>query len=150
MPERHTEIGVGARVYPWNATKLIVSITIVLAVIGIAAYVLRWQNAALNVAGPERIERLSREANNHWQSLQAQKATISNQQARLAEFEMLYGVDRAVWPQGKREEYQQLSAAIRNLETAYNLSCGQYNALWLDEWRAISAPGDLPTRCELI
>ena len=117
---------------------------------GIAGFVLRWQNAALTVAGPERIERLSREANNHWQSLQSQRASIDTQRARLAEYETLYGQDRAVWPQGKRDEYQQLSAAVRNLETAYNLSCGQYNALWLDEWRSLPAPDDLPARCELL
>lgn len=148
MKERY-EVGVGARVYAWNTIRyLIIPLVIILLAVAVGNWALRWQGAALDTIGPERMQQLSREANDRWQSLEAQRTSIATQQARLAEFETLYGTDRATWPQGKREEYQQLSAAIRNLETAYNSACGQYKAMWADEWRDIPAPDDLPRTCE--
>ncbi len=147
---KHTEYGVDVDINFWRASRLIGIITALLIVIGGAAYVLRWQSAALDTVGPERIRALSREANDRHQALQAQLATIHTQQQRLAEFDALYGKDRAVWPQGKRDEYQQLSSATRNLVSAHNGACGQYAALWLDEWRDVPAPNDLPRACPLI
>ena len=62
---------------------------------------------------------------------------------------LAYGEDMTNWPQGKRDEYLQLQAQVTNLSTSYNAQCGQYNALWEDEWRSLPAPNDLPTHCEM-
>lgn len=152
MPERYsrTEYGLDINVNPWRASRLIVLLTIILFVGGIAAWALSWQSAALDTIGPVRMQQLSREANDRWQALQGQQATIGLGQQRLREFDALYGADRTKWPQGKREEYQQLSTQVNNLVTAYNLSCSQYNALWQDAWRDLPAPDDLPRSCPLL
>lgn len=152
MPERYTrtEVGIDVDLNPWRASRLIGIFTIILLVGGIAAWVLSWQRAALDTIGPARMLQLSREANDRWQALQGQQATVALGQQSLAEFEALYGVDRTKWPQGKREEYQQLRTQVGNLITAYNLSCSQYNALWGDAWRDLPAPDDLPRSCPLM
>ena len=152
MPERYsrTEYGIDVDVNPWRASRLIAMITIILLVIGVVGYTLRWQSAALDTIGPERMRQFSRDANDRWQALQAQQATIALAQQNVGEFDALYGADRVKWPQGKRDEYQQLRTQTNNLITAYNLSCSQYNALWQDAWRDIPAPDDLPRSCALL
>jgi len=119
-------------------------------VVGLLVFALRWILVPTQVLDPNRIQRLSQQANEHWQSLQAQRSSIAAQAAQLSDFERLYGADASVWPQGKQQEYLQLAVTVRNLKTAYNASCGQYNALWQDEWRDLPAPDDLPRRCEFL
>lgn len=134
-----------ARAFGWLGWLFVVVLAL-----GLMAYTLRWVFVPLDTVGPENMRHLSQQANNHYQSLESQRASIRTQQQRIVEFERLYGQDRTIWPQGKRQEYQQLADALRNLTTAYNLSCGQYKALWRDEWRDVPAPNDLPRTCDLI
>lgn len=141
-PPRRGDIG---NVILWGA-----SIAVVLAVLVVLGFALDWFAAPFTVMSSRSVQTLSRQANDTWQGLQAQKATISTQRGRLSEFRSLYGENAGAWPQGKRQEYEQLSAAARNLVAAYNQQCGQYNALWQDEWRDLPAPDDLPKHCELL
>jgi hypothetical protein len=124
------------------------------ALVGLAfllfSFTVNWGAAALDQGSPARLRQLSREANDRYTALKSERATIETQRARLADFEQLYGKDPAAWPQGKREEYQQLTQAIRNMESAYNGHCGQYKSLWNDAWRDLPAPDDLPKTCDLI
>lgn len=133
-----------------DVTKMIAMGSLVLMVLLVFAWGVGWFAAPLETFSANNVRNLSRQANERWQALEAQKSSISVQENRLGEFNILYGEDTAKWPLGKREEYQQLSASLRNLVTAYNASCGQYNALWNDEWRSLPAPKDLPTRCDLM
>lgn len=134
----------------WNVMIWGGAITLILMVFVVLAWGLGWFAAPFQTMSPQRVQQLSRQANDAWQGLEAQQATIAVQRERLSEFNSLYGDNTSEWPQGKREEYQQLSSALRNLVAAYNLQCGQYNALWQDEWRSLPAPDDLPTRCDLM
>lgn len=122
----------------------------VIIVVSVLVFGLQWLTAPLDTLSPARVQQLSRDANDRYQALAAQHATITTQQAQLREFVTLYGPNRAAWPQGKRDEYQQLAAATRNLVTAYNGACGQYQALWRDAWRDLPAPDDLPRTCAMI
>lgn len=101
------------------------------------------------MASPDNIERLSREANNAWQALEAQLANIEKSEDAAADLLTAYGEDQSVWPQGKRDVWLQLQKDITNKSAAYNVSCAAYNAFWQDEWRALPAPKDIPTRCEM-
>ena len=121
-----------------------------LAVLIVALWAVGWMATPFRITNPERVEMLSRQANDAWQALEAQEASIASQKKALDQYTDLYGDDMAKWPQGKRQEYQQGMVAYSNLVNAYNRSCSQYNAMWQDEWRSIPAPDDLPTRCELV
>lgn len=112
-------------------------------------FIYSWVNKPLEVLSPDNIQRLSQEANDKWQALLSQQATIDTISQRAKDMVVTYGEDRSVWPQGKSDEYLQLRQQVGNQITAFNLSCGQYNALWQDEWRSIPAPDDLPKKCEL-
>lgn len=123
-------------------------LVIMLFLAGMFAFALRWQRAGLEIVSPDNIQMLSRQANDNYKALEAKRMNINNQQEKLDEFEMLYGEGQ--WPQGKRQEYQQLSSILMNTKSAYNADCARYEAMWNDEWRSIVAPGDLPTTCEMI
>lgn len=133
-----------------NTILWVGAITIVLAVVVVLAFALDWFSAPFRVMSSQNVQALSRQANDSWSALDAQRASITTQRQRVNEFDTLYGADPAKWPQGKRTEYQQMTAALRNLINAYNHNCGQYNAMWLDEWRDIPAPDDLPKRCDML
>lgn len=110
----------------------------------------RWFETPFKVTDPDRVERLSRQANEMYSQLQAQKSTIQANRERLSNYPVLYGDDRANWPQGKRQEYEQLTNTVTTMVTGYNQLCGQYRAMWADEWRDIPAPDDLPKTCEYL
>ncbi len=131
----------------WKWIAFIVTMVILALVAG---YFLDWFKAPLDLTSPARLQQMSEQANSKWESLKAQKATIELTQTQIAAFETAYGTDRSVWPQGKATEELQLQGVLINKISAYNTMCAEYNALWQDEWKAISAPGDLPTSCELI
>lgn len=105
--------------------------------------------SALNVVSVDNIKNLSKQANQSWEALDAKRSTIRTQQSDLETYKELYGDDYATWPQGKRNEYQQLQKIVSSLITSYNVQCAEYNALWQDEWRNLPAPDDLPTYCEM-
>lgn len=127
-----------------------IAITLILVVFIVLGFALDWFATPFRVMSPRNVQALSRQANDSWSALEAQRASITTQRQRVNEFDVLYGVDPGKWPQGKRTEYQQMTAALRNLVNAYNHSCGQYNAMWLDEWRDVPAPDDLPKHCEML
>ena len=133
-----------------TAVKWILFVAALALIVSVIGYFFGWFNTALKVTSPEKIQMLSREANNSWQALKAGQQTIANIESDVHDMSVLYGEDASKWPQGKHDEYLQLKTQLRNLKTAYNSSCGQYNAMWQDEWRSIPAPDDLPTHCELI
>lgn len=137
------------RAYGWLFWVIAV-VFVALVLIGVLAFGLRWQNAVLNQYGPERSEQLSREANDRWQALLSAQASIVQVRRALLEFNSLYGEDASRWPQGKRQEFQQMQANLTNLIQSYNGQCGQYNALWRDTWRDVPAPNDLPKECQLL
>jgi hypothetical protein len=123
-------------------------VIVALAVLIGVGYAFRWIDAGLETVDPSNIRRLSAEANDRWNALETKRDSIINQEKGLADFYTLYGDDTSKWPQGKTEEYQQLVQALRNLKTSYNNDCGDYMAMWDDEWRDLPAPDDLPTTCQ--
>lgn len=108
-----------------------------------------WVTKPLEVMSPDNIERLSKQANEQWEALQAQLANINAAQQSAEDLVNLYGEDKSSWPQGKGDEYLQFKQQARNFITAYNASCATYNALWQDEWRSVPAPDDMSTSCDL-
>lgn len=127
---------------------LLFGVTVLIAIL-LLSYFLGWFAKPLEVMSPDNIERLSRQANEAWQALEAKEASIEQVESKANLMITAYGEDMKVWPQGKRDEYLQLQAQVTNLTTSFNAQCGQYNALWSDEWRGIPAPDDLPTRCKM-
>lgn len=123
---------------------------IMLLFAGILLWGVNWVLTPLDVASPQNMQTLSRQANDRYQSLEAKLSSIQAQERKLNEFATLYGEDVTKWAQGKRQEYQQLSTIVTNLKTSYNGDCAQYMSMWQDEWRSLVAPRDLPTRCELL
>lgn len=130
--------------------KWVFVIALVAMVIGGLSWGMGWFNAPLSVTSAPNVQRLSREANDRYQALQAQQASIAMARQKEADFIALYGTDVTLYPQGKRDELAQIRTDLSNKITAYNQACGQYNSMWQDEWRDIPAPDDLPTRCEFI
>lgn len=125
-------------------------IALVLMVGGVLAWGMGWFDAPLRVTSSQNVERLSREANDEYQSLQGQLRTIESVRTQITNYPLLYGEDTATWAQGKRDEWLQLQRELTNKIAAYNRDCGQYNSMWQDEWRDIPAPDDLPKQCEFI
>lgn len=126
---------------------LAIAVVIVVAVpVGAA---LEWWSMPFRMFSPDNVASLSRQANESWQSLQAQQASIKAVERKINDFMLTYGEDQAKWPQGKSDEIQQLRSELANKITAYNAACGQYRAMWQDEWRNLPAPDDLPTTCEM-
>jgi hypothetical protein len=122
-------------------------IAIVLIALGFA---LNWFAKPAELFSPDRFEMLSRQANESYQALEAQERSITAIRAKAEQMITAYGEDMSKWPQGKRDEYLQLQQQVTNLTVAYNAACARYKAMWQDEWRAISAPGDLPTTCQML
>jgi hypothetical protein len=125
-------------------------LVIVLFIAGIVSYAFGWLNAPLRLTNPNRLEKISREANEAWQALESQKANVSNIRDDMLTMKQLYGEDMSKWPQGKDDEYLQLQQQQINMINAYNSQCAAYRAKWKNEWWEISAPKDLPTTCDLI
>ncbi len=132
------------------SVKWMIFFASIILVAVLISYALNWIQAPLDLTSPENIRQMSREANDAWQALEAKKSSISNLESQVNDMTLLYGEDMSKWPQGKDEEYLQLKRQIANLKTAYNSECGQYNAFWLDEWRALPAPDDIPTHCSFL
>ena len=128
----------------WVLLAFVIGIVII-----VLAFALGWIATPLDTMSAENTRRLSRQANDAWQALEAQRENILSVETQASDMILTYGEDQSTWPQGKREEYQQLRTQRQNRIAAYNTSCGQYNAMWQDEWRAIPAPDDLPTACDL-
>lgn len=144
MNELNPPKGVIGLAIRWMAVfALIVVVALVIA------YALGWFAKPMEVMGPDNIQRMSRQANDAWQALEAKQASIDAIETKAGQMVLAYGEDMTVWPQGKRDEYLQLQAQATNLSTSYNSQCGQYNAMWADEWRSVPAPNDLPTHCEM-
>ncbi len=120
------------------------------AVLVVVAYALGWFAKPFELTSPDNLQRLSREANDAWQALEAKQESIEELEEKAGLMVTAYGDDMTAWPQGKRDEYLQLQAQVTNLKTSYNNDCGQYNAFWLDEWRSLPAPNDIPTRCDFL
>jgi hypothetical protein len=116
----------------------------------LGAYFLDWFSTPLELTSPDNLQRLSRQANDAWQALEAKQQTIINLEQQADLMVAAYGDDQSTWPQGKRDEYLQLMAQVTNLKASYNVQCGQYNAFWDDEWRGIPAPNDIPTSCQFL
>ncbi len=122
----------------------------ILVVLGIVLYLVVWVFKPMEMTSPDNLARLSQEANDSWQALQAKRQSISGLESKASLMITLYGEDMAAWPQGKKDEYLQINQQIINLKISYNSDCGEYKAMWNDEWRAIPAPDDLPTTCEFL
>lgn len=110
----------------------------------------RWVTAPTEMFSVDNVRELSRQANDMFQQLKADQVSIRSLENQITTFEDTYGEDTNKWPQGKLNEYQQLQRALYNKKASYNDDCGQYNALWKDEWRDLPAPDDLQKTCELI
>lgn len=132
-----------------TTTRWIVIGVVISIIIAAGTFAYSWVVKPMQMASPDNIERLSREANNAWQALEAQLANIEKSEDAAADLLTAYGEDQSVWPQGKRDVWLQLQKDITNKSAAYNVSCAAYNAFWQDEWRALPAPKDIPTRCEM-
>lgn len=133
-----------------KSIELILFLFILVVILFILSWTLGWIAVPLSMMSPDRIMTLSRQANEHYESLEVALRVIDQQEGRLSEYEKLYGDDYATWPQGKRDEYQQTQRQLQNLISAYNESCATYRALWNDEWRNIPAPDDLPKTCQMV
>ncbi len=96
------------------------------------------------------VKALSARANEMHSGLEGELATLMALKESVGDYNRLYGDDTSRWPQGKRSEWQQVVNQYRQSLSAYNTNCGNYNALWDDEWKGVVAPSDLPTRCELL
>lgn len=128
----------------------ILGIFVAVVVIGFLVWALRWILFPSTILDPDRMVTLSRQANDHFQSLEASLSSIQVQRETTESYPKLYGETYDTWPQGKRDEYQQNQRQLQNLINAYNQSCARYKALWQDEWRDIMAPKDLPKTCEVV
>ena len=128
----------------------LLALFVILVIAVMLGWALDWISFPARVISPDRMVTLSRQANDHYQSLEASLGSIQVQRKTTEAYLELYGEDYSTWPQGKRDEYQQNQRQLQNLINAYNQSCAQYKALWLDEWRDVVAPNDLPTTCETI
>lgn len=113
----------------------------------VLGFALEWFAAPFETMSPERVRILSQQANDEWGALEQTRTGIERLRGQEAEFITLYGTNTAVWPQGKAEEYQQVTAARRNREAQYDQLCATYEARWADEWRDLPAPDDLPRQC---
>lgn len=113
-------------------------------------YALGFATRPARLNNAQRQEAMSARMNGAWEGLQASQLNADRARTKVAEYEQLYGADASQWPQGKRAEYLQDKAHLDNAVAAYNRSCGEYNAVYADEFRAIAAPKDLPARCALI
>lgn len=122
----------------------------IVAVLTIAGFGLKWFAVPTKLFDPDRMAMLSRQANESYQALAAQEQSVSVIRGKAEQMITAYGEDMSKWPQGKRQEYLQLQSQVTNLIVAYNASCARYKAMWQDEWRAISAPMDLPTTCQML
>lgn len=133
----------------WSAILWVVAIAVVILVAIPVGAALNWWTMPFRMYSPDNIASLSRQANESWQSLEAQNASINVVERKINDFLLTYGEDQSKWPQGKSSEIQQLRSELSNKITAYNAACGQYQAMWLDEWRDFPAPDDLPKTCEM-
>lgn len=129
--------------------ELMFILFVLVVILLVLSWTLGWIAAPLNMMSPDRIMTLSKQANEHYESLEAAQRVIESHRDRVDGYEELYGNDYSTWPQGKRDEYQQTQRQLQNLISAYNESCATYRALWQDQWRAIPAPDDLPKTCEM-
>lgn len=132
-----------------SAILWILAIAVVLLVAIPVTAALGWYATPFEMFSPSNMRQLSRQANESWQSLEAQQASIGAVERKINDFLLTYGEDQSKWPQGKSTEITQLRAELSNKITAYNTACGQYMAMWQDEWRDLPAPDDLPTQCEM-
>lgn len=123
-------------------------VTVAMLVVG--GFAVTWFAAPTKLFSPDRMAALSRQANDNYQALEAQRQSVATTRTKAEMMITAYGEDMGKWPQGKRDEYLQLQAQVNNLVIAYNNACAKYKAMWQDEWRAISAPGDLPTTCQML
>lgn len=137
-----------------NDTKSIIKWVLLglllLLIVTVALYAIGWLTTPLRLTDSNRMERISREANDSWQALESQKANVSNIRNKMLLMTQLYGENMATWPQGKDEEYLQLQQQQVNMVNAYNSQCASYKAKWKNEWWEFSAPKDLPITCDLI
>lgn len=129
----------------WQIISTIFGIGILFILIN---FIWNWQSGALDVVSVDNIKMLSAQANEMYEGLEAKIVSIQNLEDELNSYTNLYGEDATKWPQGKRQEYQQLEQAIRNLKTSYSQDCASYKAMWNNEWKDFAAPKDLPTYCE--
>lgn len=123
--------------------------------LSLMGFVLGWFNAPMQMFSPRNMQQLATEANTRWFALEAQQTVYSTAREQADGYEALYGEDTSKWPQGKRSEWQQAQRSASNAKAAYNNACGQYNALWNNDWKSIPLNaqdlGSLPPRsCSLI
>lgn len=126
----------------------IVWLVVVIALLLIAGFALNWFSAPMRLFSPDRMATLSRQANDSYEALEAQRQNMTAVRAKADAMLDLYGDGE--WPQGKRDEYLQLQQQVTNLTMAYNAACAKYKAMWQDEWRSVAAPRDLPTTCSML
>jgi hypothetical protein len=142
MPESYHDGGDGLMFILGCAAAAIIA--------GAIGFALWWAGAAAETMDPARIRNLSQQTNQRYTALVQQVGDITDLQQQLEQFEVSYGADRGKWPQGKREEYDQVFTMLTNRRSAYRALCAEYQAIWADEWRGIPAPDDLPKECPLI
>lgn len=139
----------------WNATSWGVAIIFIVMALGLTFAVYEsylkyaWGFATREVRLNDAIreERMSAKMNASYQGLQKSEQEVAGLNQRVAQFTESYGTDQKAWPQGKREEYQQLQQLRFNAVQAYNNACAGYNAVYKDEFQATAAPDDLPKSC---
>lgn len=136
----------------WKWLGYLLFALILLAIMG---FFLNWFSAPMQMFSPRNLQQLATEANTRWFALEAQKTVYGTAREQADGYEALYGEDTSKWPQGKRSEWQQAQRTATNAKAAYNNSCGQYNALWNNDWKSIPLNaqdlGNLPPRsCSLI
>ena len=119
---------------------------LLLAVAIVIGFGLNWFAKPMQMADPNNLAQLSKQANESWQALKAQQAMINGLDTKAKDYELTYGADRLKWPQGKSEEWMQIRAQVVNLKNAFNMDCAKYNALWQDEWRGGVGPHKPPTQ----
>jgi hypothetical protein len=121
---------------------------VILAFFVVMGFGFDWFAKPMEIFSPERVEMLSRQANDRYQALEAREKSVYSIRLKAEMMMTAYGEEMETWPLGKRDEYLQLRAQETNLILAYNNACAEYKAMWLDEWRSVAAPPDLPTTCE--
>lgn len=110
-------------------------------------YVANYATRPTRLTDAVRIESMSARMNQAYQALLTAEQRVYADKQAIDDFLSTYGTDASTYPQGKRAELDQLRVNHRNSVSQYNSLCGQYMAVYADEFQEIAAPPDLPTQC---